>query len=538
MTVLDPNSIQTIDDAVAFAKAALEEPNAPAEEASVLAAAGSTFGHYKGGDPEFRWLPDGRLMELLKPISYIDEDDLEWPVPEGEKVDGATIPKAVWSMVGGPYSGKYRNASIIHDRFCRTKSRRWRDVHNMFYDAMRCSGVSRRLAKIMYYSVYRFGPRWPQPSQAAPAAGPAAAFDGAVELDAVAFEPTDAAALSLAADIDAILNHDPDLKQICAMADARANDAGDRADAGWAANGAALAEAAELTSVPMRARLLVIPGGSGTDADQAAVADLAEQLPDFVVEQFFRTGARIIACRESITDFAEELREKTPRGWEATGRTWDVVPGAYFSVRKRVVVATIERQGERVVPTLHDGSHGSVDLLLHEALHGYDYLTSHRHIVSEEFASARSSDFANLTLYEQQEGRGGLEETFAESGARHLENASDSSLASPALTMFWNALFEDQRVGEVSDTFLQSADTSSAALEEETPAIGIAQRLDDGTLKLSLRASDGGEVLGHGVLTFKPGDPEFQALDAKVLSPSHQGPTAAQEGEEVALFIP
>lgn len=30
----------------------------------------------------------------------------------------------------------------------------------MFYDAMRCGGVGKKKGKIMYYAVYKFGPRW------------------------------------------------------------------------------------------------------------------------------------------------------------------------------------------------------------------------------------------------------------------------------------------------------------------------------------------------------------------------------------------
>ena len=33
----------------------------------------------------------------------------------------------------------------------------------MFYEAMRCSGVRNRKAKVMYYAVYKFGPHWPAP---------------------------------------------------------------------------------------------------------------------------------------------------------------------------------------------------------------------------------------------------------------------------------------------------------------------------------------------------------------------------------------
>lgn len=41
---------------------------------------------------------------------------------------------------------------------------KWEDVHLMFYQACRCGGVGETKAKVMYYAVYNFGPRW-EPGQ-------------------------------------------------------------------------------------------------------------------------------------------------------------------------------------------------------------------------------------------------------------------------------------------------------------------------------------------------------------------------------------
>jgi hypothetical protein len=63
-------------------------------------------------------------------------------------------------FMGGPFSGQYRNASVIHDVACVQRTRPWKVVHKAFYNAMKASGVSNRLANIMYGAVYHFGPRW------------------------------------------------------------------------------------------------------------------------------------------------------------------------------------------------------------------------------------------------------------------------------------------------------------------------------------------------------------------------------------------
>ena len=66
-----------------------------------------------------------------------------------------------WSIIGGPYEGKYRFASIVHDRYCVDHGgRTWKEVHRMFHHACLAGGTDPQLAKLMYAAVYHFGPRW------------------------------------------------------------------------------------------------------------------------------------------------------------------------------------------------------------------------------------------------------------------------------------------------------------------------------------------------------------------------------------------
>ncbi len=112
------------------------------------------------GELSVKWLPGGRLMQLLAPFAFNDAAGLDWPVPTGATVDGASIPRALWSVVGGPFEGKYREASVVHDWYCAVRSRRWEAVHSMFYEAMLVSGVSGLQAKTLYLAVRYGGPRW------------------------------------------------------------------------------------------------------------------------------------------------------------------------------------------------------------------------------------------------------------------------------------------------------------------------------------------------------------------------------------------
>lgn len=117
------------------------------------------LGHYDG-TLIFKPLDDGRMMEVMEPFGYVDGLGIAWAVPKGVKVDGASIPRSLWSIVGGPFEGKYREASVVHDFFCNDRSRNWEATHRVFYEAMLASKVDEKQAQLLFYAVYRFGPRW------------------------------------------------------------------------------------------------------------------------------------------------------------------------------------------------------------------------------------------------------------------------------------------------------------------------------------------------------------------------------------------
>ena len=117
------------------------------------------FGRFEG-TVVASWDENGRHMTLREPFKYIDSKDRTWVAPAGTTVDGASIPAAFWTFIGGPFEGKYRNASVVHDIGCIEMTESWEDVHYMFYEACRCAGVDESQAKMLYYAVYHFGPRW------------------------------------------------------------------------------------------------------------------------------------------------------------------------------------------------------------------------------------------------------------------------------------------------------------------------------------------------------------------------------------------
>jgi len=122
----------------------------------------SKWGSFNG-QPVTKWNPDGRTMTLLTELRYTDPQGFVWLAPIGSVVDGASIPRYLWSIMGGPFEGKYRNASVLHDVAYGDHNRPWQDCDRMFYYAMRCSGVSAIEAKTMFYALYRFGHHWKFP---------------------------------------------------------------------------------------------------------------------------------------------------------------------------------------------------------------------------------------------------------------------------------------------------------------------------------------------------------------------------------------
>jgi hypothetical protein len=109
---------------------------------------------------QLEMLPDGRTAKLISKFTYIDASNQSWEAPTGTVVDGASIPQVLWTIVGSPWTGKYREASVVHDYYCDKHSAPWKVVHRNFYSGMLANGVDTIQAKIMYAAVYRFGPRW------------------------------------------------------------------------------------------------------------------------------------------------------------------------------------------------------------------------------------------------------------------------------------------------------------------------------------------------------------------------------------------
>lgn len=116
------------------------------------------------GEVLTRWLPDGRSMQLLEDFAFIDSKGTIWNAWKAAIVDGASIPRFGWTLIGPPFVGFYREATVIHDVYCENQLRPAQEVHDVFLEMMLIKAGDDedkiKKAKLMYSAVDKFGPRW------------------------------------------------------------------------------------------------------------------------------------------------------------------------------------------------------------------------------------------------------------------------------------------------------------------------------------------------------------------------------------------
>ena len=109
------------------------------------------------GNPRTEWSTDDaspdRNMTLLADFTFTDPNGKIWPAPKDSVINGASIPQALWSTVGSPYTDDYRRASVVHDVACNTPGVPRKAADVMFYRACLAGGCGALQAKILYAGV-------------------------------------------------------------------------------------------------------------------------------------------------------------------------------------------------------------------------------------------------------------------------------------------------------------------------------------------------------------------------------------------------
>lgn len=108
------------------------------------------------GNPRTEWLSDegeDRDMRVIEPFWYLDPEGRRWDVPAGTIINGASIPRTLWSSVGSPYTGHYRRAALVHDAAVGREGVLRPEADTMFHFACLCGGCSVLQAKLLYAGV-------------------------------------------------------------------------------------------------------------------------------------------------------------------------------------------------------------------------------------------------------------------------------------------------------------------------------------------------------------------------------------------------
>ena len=104
--------------------------------------------------------PQGMRAKTLEDVTYkvtTNTEVIHITVKEGFIYDSASIPRIFWSLIGSPFSGKYRMAALIHDALYATNYTTKKRADDIFYNIMINEGVAKWRASLMYTAVLAFG---------------------------------------------------------------------------------------------------------------------------------------------------------------------------------------------------------------------------------------------------------------------------------------------------------------------------------------------------------------------------------------------
>ena len=93
---------------------------------------------------------------LLEDV-YVEVMGYRITVKAGFDFDGASIPRALWSVFGNPLSGKFRIAALVHDVLYASQVLSKEVCDRIFLSLMEVHGVGYLKRVSMYQAVSKFG---------------------------------------------------------------------------------------------------------------------------------------------------------------------------------------------------------------------------------------------------------------------------------------------------------------------------------------------------------------------------------------------
>lgn len=107
-----------------------------------------------------------KWYRLFSSLRFKNDDGSITSIPAGFVTEGASIPRGLWSLVGSPFTGNYIEGAIIHDyRYWLALTAKRpigtrKEADDIFLKTMIFYGTPEREAKLKYWAVRLFGPRW------------------------------------------------------------------------------------------------------------------------------------------------------------------------------------------------------------------------------------------------------------------------------------------------------------------------------------------------------------------------------------------
>jgi hypothetical protein len=117
------------------------------------------MGRFLTGLPVALTLLGGGKAVLGATVQYETDDGHVYVAPAGMLFDGASIPRAAWSVIGHPFDARYLPAAVIHDALYQQQITSRARADAVFREALRANGVNRVRATTMWSAVRLGGGR-------------------------------------------------------------------------------------------------------------------------------------------------------------------------------------------------------------------------------------------------------------------------------------------------------------------------------------------------------------------------------------------
>ena len=139
---------------------------------SALAITGAPSSEANGAEPAgfegrvvVEWLDDAFVpsMRAVEDFGFRQAKGKFWKVARGQVFDGRGMPPLFCDLVGPPYEGRFRKASMVYESATQRMTEKWDEAQRMFFEAAVAEGVAPQDAKVMYLLLALQGSRWEVP---------------------------------------------------------------------------------------------------------------------------------------------------------------------------------------------------------------------------------------------------------------------------------------------------------------------------------------------------------------------------------------